>query len=715
MTFTPAQKKIVSGVAVAAASVVLAFLLWAAGAFERWEMRTWDWRVGITARPSPSTDRIRLIMLDQQSLDWAQEENGLPWPWPREVYSVIISYLKRAGAQSISFDVLYTEPSFYGVSDDDVFGESIENAGNFIAATHFSEQSGNATLWPGGYPEVWLTIQGLDQWLSAGKERGVSVSRGLFPIPEIAVPSFALADVQHDPDTDGIYRRARLFRIFDEKAVASFGLAPLMASSPDLRMEIREGSLFVDGKEVPIDARGKAILRFRGPSGTAFRHYSAAAVIQSELREQAGEPPVIQDPEAFRGRHVIFGFSAPGLFDLRPTPVGGVFPGAEIHATTLDNLLEGDFVIAVAPAATFALAFFLALVCAFAVLFSKKAWQSLLLCAVFLPLPAIICLLACNEGYWLPLVVQEAGISFSLMGAFTVNYATEGRQKRFIKGAFRQYLSPAVIDQLIEHPERLKLGGEKRIVSIFFSDIQGFAGISEGLDPEALTALLNEYLSAMTDIIQEEGGTVDKYIGDAIIAFWNAPLDQQDHAERAARSALRCQEKLAEMRPGIRERIGIDLFMRIGLNTGAAVVGNMGSNSRFDYTILGDAVNLAARLEGINKQFGTYILASESLRSALPDSVHARNIAHVAVVGRKEPVHVFELLSQKDFESQEQEFSSFADGLRAFTGGDFQAALDIFLSTSKSDPSAESYARKCRALIEHPPQHWDGVWVMTDK
>ena len=208
---------------------------------------------------------------------------------------------------------------------------------------------------------------------------------------------------------------------------------------------------------------------------------------------------------------------------------------------------------------------------------------------------------------------------------------------------------------------------------------------------------------------------MDKYIGDAIIAFWNAPLDQPDHAERAARSAMRCQEKLAEMRPGIRERIGKDLFMRIGLNTGAAVVGNMGSSSRFDYTVLGDAVNLAARIEGINKQFGTYLLASEALRVSLPDHFLTREISHAAVVGRKEPVRIFELLYQKDYEARKQELSSFTEGLRAFTAGNFQAALDIFLSTAKTDPADASYARKCKALIEHPPRQWDGVWVMTDK
>ncbi|MBN2060002.1 MAG: adenylate/guanylate cyclase domain-containing protein, partial [Deltaproteobacteria bacterium] len=192
-----------------------------------------------------------------------------------------------------------------------------------------------------------------------------------------------------------------------------------------------------------------------------------------------------------------------------------------------------------------------------------------------------------------------------------INYTIKGRQKRYIKNVFKQYLSPAVIERLVENPDKLALGGEMRELSIFFSDIQGFTGISEQLSPPELTALLNDYLSAMTDIILAEGGTIDKYEGDAIIAFWNAPLDVPDHAKRAVRSALLCGRKLSELRPGFRKRIGTDIYARIGINTGQVVVGNMGSNQRFDYTFLGDAGNLASRLEGVNKQFSTYLMVSE--------------------------------------------------------------------------------------------------------
>jgi adenylate cyclase len=296
-----------------------------------------------------------------------------------------------------------------------------------------------------------------------------------------------------------------------------------------------------------------------------------------------------------------------------------------------------------------------------------------------------------------------------------VNYATEGRQKRFIKNAFRQYLSPKVIEQLIAHPERLKLGGERRTLSIFFSDLQGFTSIAEGLDPEELTSLLNEYLSAMTEIIQDEEGTVDKYVGDAIIAFWNAPLEQPDHAERAARSAIRCQAKLSELRPAFREKIGKDLAMRIGLNTGTAIVGNMGSRSRFDYTVLGDAVNLASRLEGINKQFGTWVLASEALRNAVGDAFAAREISRVAVVGRREAVRVFELFPREESAARADAHRAFAAGLDDFYAGRFPGAIGKFQPIAGIDPAADAYLRKCRALSEHPPEGWEGVWMATEK
>jgi adenylate cyclase len=253
------------------------------------------------------------------------------------------------------------------------------------------------------------------------------------------------------------------------------------------------------------------------------------------------------------------------------------------------------------------------------------------------------------------------------------------------------------------------------MLSVFFSDLEGFTSISEGLDPEALTTLLNDYLSAMTDIIHEEGGTVDKYEGDAIIAFWNAPLEQPDHARRCVRAALRCQERLAAMRPSFRERLGRDLNMRIGINSGLAVVGNMGSHTRFDYTMIGDAVNLAARLEGINKQFGTYTLISHSAMEQMTGAFPVRELSRVAVVGRREPVLVYEPLQPWDVEQRQNQLAKFSEGLTLYYQGDFAGAVAVFTELAGEDPPARAYVTKCRQLIDHPPDQWQGVWDITTK
>jgi adenylate cyclase len=403
------------------------------------------------------------------------------------------------------------------------------------------------------------------------------------------------------------------------------------------------------------------------------------------------------------------------LKDLRPAPVSGEYTGVEINATTLDNLLSDDFIAKAPFWLNITPVLLLALTFGVLASFFSTPIENLIIGIVFLLIPIPISLGLYLKGFWLPLVVQEVTALIIIILSLVVNYATEGRQKRFIKDAFKHYLSPAVIEQLIQHPEQLKLGGERKVLSIFFSDLQGFTSISERLTPEELTTLLNEYLSAMTDIVHEERGTIDKYEGDAIIAFWNAPLNVPDHAVRVVRAALRCQKTLAELRPAFKERIGKEMFMRIGINTGPAVVGNMGSRSRFDYTMLGDAVNLAARLEGVNKQFDTYTMISQSTLELLENTFAVRELARVAVVGRKEPVTVYEPMFQEEYMTRKEVLETFVRGLYQFYEGRFAEALDVFNSIQNLDPPAAAYVKKCQTLIETPPGSWQGVWVMATK
>jgi len=737
--------KIFHGLGIGLGAAVLALGLWAFGALDRFEAKTWDWRVTSLAKPSPFTDKIRLIFIDQQSLDFVNKEMALRWPWPREVYRPILEFCRRQGAKAVAFDMLYTEPSSYGVDDDRAFGEAIAQTTGFVNTIFLGRETGQTTTWPTNIAAASVKIPNLEAWLAAGAHKRLIMPKAIFPIPEVATNATLLGNVEARPDTDAIFRRLPLFSVFDGQVVPTFGLAAYLAAASGTTLSLEPGALIIKSpaniqrsevgdqsseisnpeseirnrkseilRRIPLDRRGKTILHFRGRSGTHQR-FSAAAVIQSELKLQAGEIPPITDPNAFKDCYVFLGGNAPGLLDLRPAPVSRIYTGVELHATLLDNLLALDPLRDTPWPVTVVLSLLSALLWSILTLYCRNTRDTVAAFIVALPIPAILCIAAYIKGYWLPFLVLETATALALVSAVLANYATEGRQKRFIRGAFRQYLSEDVIAQIVQHPERLQLGGEQRTLSIFFSDLQGFTTISEGLNPQELTALLNEYLTAMTDIIQEEGGTVDKYEGDAIIAFWNAPLAQDDHAARAVRTALRCQAALAAMRPAVHARIGKDLLMRIGLNSGPVVVGNMGSRNRFNYTILGDAANLASRLEGINKQFGTYTLISETTRTGMGQEFAAREISRVAVVGRKTPVRVFEPMSPETWAAHTDDFARFAKGLSAFYAGRFAEAAAVFEPLRAKDPPAEAYGRKCQSLQADPPKEWAGVWVMTEK
>jgi adenylate cyclase len=708
------NNKLIRGLFAGIVGGVLTLTVWATGFIDPWEAKSWDWRVALMAKPGKATSNICLILLDQNSLDWGKEVNALTWPWPREIYGAIVNYCQRSGAKAVGFDVLFTDPSKYGVEDDAVFAQAVSDFGRVALATFLSNQSGNNPHWPANVPLPTFRLLGLDQWQKATSGQVRQFTRSSLPVEELARQAAVLCNVSLQPDPDGIFRKADLLSIFDGKALPSLGLGVFLAAHPGATIEFRPGNLSVGGRNIPTDKDGYTILRYRGPSGT-HKIYSAAAVLQSEIQILNGEQPNIRDPNVFKDKYVIFGFSAPGLYDLRPSPISGVYPGVEIYATWLDNFLSGDFIRQLPTWVIVTLLFIFSLICAVSLTYFKSASSNVIAIAVFITTPVLLSFGAYHQGFWLPLVVLEIAMVITIGLVLVINFATEGRQKRFIKNAFKHFLSPAVIEQLIAHPERLKLGGERRVLSIFFSDLQGFTSISENLDPETLIELLNDYLTAMSHIIHEEGGTIDKYEGDAIIAFWNAPLEIADHAVKAVRAALRCQARLAEMRPAFRKRIGTDMHMRIGINTGSAVVGNLGSHTRFDYTVIGDAVNLAARLEGANKQFGTFTMISQSTRDLIHEHFKTRELARLAVVGRNEPVTVYEPMMSADYEARKDIFDTFNRGLILFYEGDVEHGEKVFAEIQAHDSAAEAYAQKCQTLLSTELKDWHGVWVMKTK
>lgn len=708
------RARIIQAAVTSGVGILVGLVLWLHGFLAAWEDRVWDLESRWFAAPGSHAGEIVLVLVDQKSLEWVQSHLGVTWPWPRELYGAILDNCRRHQALAVGFDVLFTEPSGFGVDDDLALGNAIKAMGRFAAGSVFpSKGEGRHQQWPADVPRP-------SSRFSKGKAGDsfpfFHYGFATMPIKEVAAQPAILCNVHQDPDTDGIYRSLHPLTFFDRQPLPGLGVGVYLAAHPESTMTWEAESITVNGTTIPVDEQGRTLLRFRGPAGT-FPALSAASLLGDELarREGQGEGGE-QNGDKLRGKYVLFGFSAPGLFDLRPTPVDGVFSGVEINATLLDNLLSNDFITRVdQKKEIIAFCFLVLLGGILTTLYSGPAALTGL-AIFFILLPPGLAALCYHQGLRLEILPLEIGIFVTIGLAIFLDYRREGKRRRFINHSFRHYLSPHVIEQLIENPEKLRLGGERREISIFFSDLQGFTTISEGLEPEELTTLLNVYLSAMTDIILEEDGTVDKYEGDAIIAFWNAPIDVADHAMRAVRAALRCQSKLAELRPRFREQYGHDLFMRIGINSGPAVVGNLGSSTRFDYTMLGDAVNLAARLEGANKQFGSYLMISEACRGQIRDAFPCRELAKLTVVGRKEPVRVYEPLWAEQFQQEEARYRTFDQGREAFYRGQFLEAMTLFAAIADEDPPSAHYLIQCRELgARGGGDNWQGVWSLTSK
>lgn len=701
------QSHAVRVISIMAATSVVVLLLGGLGLFQRPENMLYDSRMVRTASTHRPSDEIALVLLDQDSLDWAQQEFGWSWPWPRSAYGDIVSYFNLGGAASLAFDVLFTEPSVYGPEDDRSFADACRDYGRVVQTVYFDVVYGNTSVWKEIYPQPPLEISELQTDFSENPSEGL-----LFPIDSIASSAAVLGNVTGSSDSDKVIRRARAYRSFESHLIPTLGTGLLFAAG-------EEGP---DPTKEPEDGR---LLRFQ-PSLDSYVPYSAGQILQSYYAIQAGQEPLLES-QMFQDMYVFFGFYAPGLFDICTTPVSAVYPGVGVHVTQLDNYLQDNFlrpanwILTVCLVAV--LAFLGASPLSVAELFHLRKLNilvSVVAVVVFGLLFVVLSYVAFASGLVLPMTMPLVSLFLAFFTAMIVSYRQEGRQRRYLKSAFRHYLSPAVIETLIAHPENLVLGGQRRHISIFFSDVQGFTSISENLSPEELTSLLNDYLSEMTDIILDSGGTIDKYEGDAIIAFWNAPVEHPDHGKRAVEAMMACQRKLAELRPALEKRAGRPFYMRVGINTGDAVVGNMGSKSRFDYTMLGDSVNLAARLEGLNKQFGTYSMCSAAAKQEAEEAgteLVFRELARVAVVGKKEAVTVFEPMEAAEFQRRQAVLNDFALGLQLFYDGKFHEALERFSAIQDKDAPAAHYLEKCRELLANPPdsQSWEGVWVATSK
>jgi adenylate cyclase len=501
--------------------------------------------------------------------------------------------------------------------------------------------------------------------------------------------------------------------------------------------EIKQLSVINDEGEpvfdVPVDGLGRLMINYAGQQ-KIFAHVSMADLLSDgddmtyTIREQTpmhGWQTIdkkAKKSEYFKDKIFILGATATGIYDLRVTPFENNYPGQETHANVLDNLVRRDFLVTNPQEAPMMLIGLLALgaLLALALNFLGSLASFSLATLMFFGIGMLDKYLWFGKGTVVTIVLPLALIVIIFVVLISYKYFTEERGKKELRSTFQKYVSPAIVEEILSDPSMVELGGRKAHVTIFFSDVRGFTTISEKLDPRALSDLLNEYLTPMTDLVFKNRGTLDKYMGDAIMAFFGAPVAYKDHAKYACRCALQNLEKLYELQAQFKQKGLPEIDIGIGLNTGDVSVGNMGSQTVRSYTVMGDAVNLASRLEGTNKQYGTKIIISEFTHNEVKDSFVCRELDWVRVKGKVMPVKIFELIAEgKSTEKVVEMLKWYQDGYQAYHEKRWDLSVKAFesaLSVNPTDPVSKLYMERVQEyLITPPADDWDGVFDMKTK
>lgn len=603
--------------------------------------------------------------------------------------------------------------------------EGLEDPSFEVWANNFKESSFQSTL---SIADMWVMNTDLisagakhTAFFNAYQDPDGSIRRarllirtGTHYMPALAFKAFLLArglapemDLKYDPT---------LFK----KAVNSLGFINSETGE-------KEGSL-------PVDRSGNLIINYAGPQ-KMFPYISMADMLtdsptapveqmefNDEIQRWVETKRVVNKTEFLKDKILIFGATAKAIYDLRVTPFDENFPGAETHVNIVDNLLRNDFLFSSREEEWQMPIFLLVLGILLSLLISNLGAVSGILLASFVMAGTIIIdqIYFFQEGLVIAIIFPIFLIGGLYVALTFYKYFTEERGKKELKQTFQKYVSPAVVDEILSDPENIELGGKKLRMTVFFSDVRGFTTISEKLDPRALSDLLNYYLTPMTELVFENKGTLDKYMGDAIMAFFGAPIHYQEHAKYGCRCALQSLVKLKEIQEELKKK-GLPMIdIGIGLNTGDMSVGNMGSETVRSYTVMGDAVNLGSRLEGINKQYGTRIIISEFTYEDVKDEFVCREIDLVRVKGKILPVKIYELVAEKTVNEETQiVLNHFNKGYELYHKKAFQEAIDQFdqaLATNPEDQCSKLYIKRCEDFISTPPpEDWDGVFVMTSK
>ncbi len=695
------------------------------------------------------TAQVIIVEITQNTYD------GIParWPWPRDIYARVIRNLNEAGAKAIGIDLIMSTPDQISAAHDSAMFDVIRKYRNVVVAGKISNTEGSISK---------VEMNNGTQ-VDLQENTGYSISKENENYNSVYFPAdSSIGIVEMVNDEDGVTRRYLPFRYSPstDRLIPSFSFAVVnkFYQMPSLTIsDITPDYFILHGHKVPRFDRISMLINFYGPSRT-FKYFDFIDVLDDKDFKTKDEIELGVDINTwddpangylqsgiFKNKIVLIGSTLPEDKDILPIAFAkgdkkgdNLINGVEIHANAIENILADSFLIKESKPVEIGIILFLSfftfyVTSRFKIRFNYSLFLELfnliIIAAMLAGVRALSLYVFAHNNILASIMSANMAIILGYLGSLTyrlvflsIQVMTERKQKGMIKGMFSQYVNAAVVDELIGNPDSLKLGGLKRDISVFFSDIESFTTISESMPPEDLVTFLNEYLTEMTAVIFKNKGTLDKYIGDAIMAFWGAPMPLEDHKFLACKTSLEMKKRLTELQIKWAGEHRIPINFRIGLNAGNTIVGNVGGSQRFDYTIIGDTVNLASRLEGANKEYGTRIMISESIYESVHDLVVTRELDLLVVKGKTKPIRVFELIALKeDTLSPEMVncIAEFEKGYALYRQRSFDEAIARFnkaLESIPNDGPSLTYISRCEMLkTDPPPADWDGVFHLTHK
>jgi len=714
------------------------------------ELKTFDLRFFSRGTQKPSPEVV-MAVIDEKSLDTEGR-----WPWPRSKIARLIDALSRDGAKVISFDIGFLEPDqninlgfikqfdqqvrVFNIKDnrlskfieesalkadnDRTLARTIKNAKAKVILGYFFHMSQGALDYKMEKDEIDKQLKRINNSkypLTLFDKDNIEAPFLEAYAPEGNIEILAQAADSTGyfnmlPDQDGVVRWMPLIIKCGREIFTPLSIQSVWQFLDQPQLVVKVAGYGIEGikmgeRFIPTDEDGRALVNYLGPENT-FPYYSISDILHGRLPRGT-----------FENKIVLVGATAIGIYDVRNVPfsTSGEYPGLEIHATVMDNILRQNFLnkpnwtLIYDVLAIIILGFLTGIVIP-----RLSAFKGILF-AIGLFIIHILASrwLFIHYGLWVNIIYPLLALVLIYTSLTLYHYITEERERKKIKGAFNYYVSSSVVNEMLKNPDKLKLGGDKKDLSVLFSDIRGFTTISEGLSPEELVRLLNEYLTVMTDIVFKYDGTLDKYMGDAIMAIYGAPLDQPNHPSLACYSALEMMEGLKRLNEEWIREGKRPLDIGIGINTGMMMVGNMGSDQRFDYTVMGDAVNLGSRLEGANKNYKTNILISEFTYEKVRHEFVCMELDSAKVKGKTLPVRVYQLMGENVSADRRETIKYFHKGLEFYKQQKWDQAIEIFQTVTAMDRdmyAAELYIQRSLNLKSNPPgRDWDGVFTMTTK